>query len=99
MTNTARLQNLVDGMHKYSERLACAIVHLNDTYLIEERPQRLPGFPRLIATINEVRWHARCRTTGADRLVAVTGNPLDDVKLLEDVRFVMKGGVVYKQAD
>ena len=73
----------------------CAIVHLNDTYLIEERPQRLPGFPRLIATINEVRW----QTTGADRLVAVAGNPLDDVKLLEDVRFVMKGGVVYKQAD
>ena len=30
-------------------------------------------------------------------LVAVAGNPLDDVKLLEDVRFVMKGGVVYKQ--
>ncbi len=29
-------------------------------------------------------------------LVAVAGNPLDDVKLLEDVRFVMKGGVVYK---
>ena len=30
-------------------------------------------------------------------LVAVAGNPLDDVKLLEDVRFVMKGGVVYRQ--
>jgi len=30
-------------------------------------------------------------------LVAVAGNPLEDVKLLEDVRFVMKGGVVYKQ--
>ncbi len=29
-------------------------------------------------------------------LVAVAGNPLEDVKLLEDVRFVMKGGVVYK---
>ena len=25
------------------------------------------------------------------------GNPLDDIKRLEDVRFVMKGGVVYKQ--
>jgi imidazolonepropionase-like amidohydrolase len=30
-------------------------------------------------------------------LVAVAGNPLEDVKLLEDVRFVMKGGVAYKQ--
>ena len=30
-------------------------------------------------------------------LIAVAGNPLDDIRLLEDVRFVMKGGVVYKQ--
>ena len=30
-------------------------------------------------------------------LIAVAGNPLEDIKLLEDVRFVMKGGVVYKQ--
>ncbi len=29
-------------------------------------------------------------------IVAVAGDPLADVKLLEDVRFVMKGGVVYK---
>ncbi len=29
-------------------------------------------------------------------LIAVAGNPLDDIKRLEDVRFVMKGGVVYK---
>ena len=30
-------------------------------------------------------------------IVAVAGDPLEDVKLLEDVSFVMKGGVVYKQ--
>jgi imidazolonepropionase-like amidohydrolase len=30
-------------------------------------------------------------------LVAVAGNPLENISLLEDVRFVMKGGVVYKQ--
>jgi imidazolonepropionase-like amidohydrolase len=30
-------------------------------------------------------------------LIAVAGNPLENVALLEDVRFVMKGGVVYKQ--
>ena len=29
-------------------------------------------------------------------IIAVAGNPLDDVALLEDVRFVMKGGKVYK---
>ncbi len=31
-------------------------------------------------------------------LIAVDGNPLEDVSRLEDVRFVMKGGVVYKHA-
>jgi len=30
-------------------------------------------------------------------IVAVDGNPLDDISELEDVDFVMKGGVVYKQ--
>jgi imidazolonepropionase-like amidohydrolase len=31
-------------------------------------------------------------------VVAVEGNPLDDVRRLERVAFVMKGGVVYKGA-
>jgi imidazolonepropionase-like amidohydrolase len=29
-------------------------------------------------------------------IIAVSGNPLEDVTVLENVRFVMKGGVVYK---
>ena len=29
-------------------------------------------------------------------LVAVAGDPLDDVRLLEDVRYVMKGGEVVR---
>jgi len=29
-------------------------------------------------------------------VIAVAGDPLENVALLEDVRFVMKGGVVYK---
>jgi len=34
--------------------------------------------------------------TRAD-LIAVPGNPLDDISVMEDVRFVMKTGVIYKQ--
>lgn len=30
-------------------------------------------------------------------LIAVDGNPLEDISVLEDVAFVMKGGAVYKQ--
>jgi imidazolonepropionase-like amidohydrolase len=30
-------------------------------------------------------------------LIAVEGDPLEDVSVLEDVRFVMKGGVVYQE--
>lgn len=30
-------------------------------------------------------------------IIAVRGNPLEDITILEDVRFVMKGGRVYKQ--
>ena len=29
-------------------------------------------------------------------IIAVEGNPLDDVRVLEDVAFVMKGGKVFK---
>jgi imidazolonepropionase-like amidohydrolase len=32
-------------------------------------------------------------------LVAVAGNPLENIALLENVSFVMKGGVVYKQPE
>ena len=31
-------------------------------------------------------------------LIAVDGNPLDDIAELQDVDFVMKGGIVYRNA-
>ena len=30
-------------------------------------------------------------------IIAVRGNPLDNIRELEDVRFVMKGGEIYQQ--
>jgi imidazolonepropionase-like amidohydrolase len=47
----------------------------------------LIGWPDTVGAIEQGRF--------AD-IIAVEGNPLDDVSLLEDVRFVMKGGKVYK---
>ncbi len=46
------------------------------------------GMSEELGTVEAGRW--------AD-LVAVRGNPLDDVSVLEDVGFVMKEGVVYKR--
>jgi imidazolonepropionase-like amidohydrolase len=48
----------------------------------------LIGWPDTVGAIEEGRF--------AD-IIAVEGNPLEDVSLLEDVRFVMKGGKVYKR--
>ena len=32
-------------------------------------------------------------------VVAIDGDPLEDITVLEDVAFVMKGGQVFKQSD
>ena len=47
----------------------------------------LIGISEDVGTLETGKW--------AD-VIAVAGNPLEDITLLEDVRFVMKGGVVYK---
>lgn len=47
----------------------------------------LIGWPDAVGAIEAGRF--------AD-IIAVEGNPLDDVAVLEDVRFVMKGGKIYK---
>jgi imidazolonepropionase-like amidohydrolase len=50
----------------------------------------LIGIADKVGTLEKGKW--------AD-VIAVEGNPLEDITLLEDVRFVMKGGVVYKSPD
>jgi 2',3'-cyclic-nucleotide 2'-phosphodiesterase (5'-nucleotidase family) len=71
MTFTESFQQLWNDIALLHDRIACAVVHLNDTYLIDEQPSRLlPGFPRLIATIKKLREHI-VQKTGDDRLVVV----------------------------
>lgn len=43
----------------------------------------------------------RCGFLGVDDrgLLAVDGNPLQDVTVLEKVRFVMKGGTIHKRGE
>ena len=54
------------------------------------------------ATINAadlMGWTAKTGTLEPGKwadIIAVEMNPLDDIRVLEDVKFVMKGGVVYK---
>ena len=48
----------------------------------------LMGLSAKTATIEPGKW--------AD-IIAVDKNPIDDVRVLQDVKFVMKAGIVYKQ--
>ena len=49
----------------------------------------LMGWTEKTGTVEKGKW--------AD-IIAVEKNPLDDIRVLEDVKFVMKGGVVYKSS-
>src|SRR3954463_1312511 len=71
MTFTEPFQQLWNDIALLHDRLVCAVVHLNDTYLIDQQPSRLlPGFPRLIATVKKLRERI-VQETGQDRLVVV----------------------------
>jgi imidazolonepropionase-like amidohydrolase len=50
-------------------------------------PAELLGWGDKLGTVEAGKW--------AD-IVAVSGDPLKDIKELENVKFVMKGGTVYK---
>ncbi len=64
------LSEIVNLIQKEQDRLVAVVVHLNDTYVIEERAKRLPGFPRLIATIRYLRDQVAL-ITGQDNRVIV----------------------------
>lgn len=71
MASQSELEKLLEAISSWRQRLVAVVVHLNDTYLIEERPdQELPGFPRVIATVGRIREHVR-ETHGEDRTVVV----------------------------
>lgn len=67
-------QTMTSLLNVISERAAdiqAVVIHLNDTYIVEERPdQKQPGFPRLIATVDFLRTHIR-EQCGEDRLLVV----------------------------
>jgi 2',3'-cyclic-nucleotide 2'-phosphodiesterase (5'-nucleotidase family) len=66
-----QLEDLLQWSSKYKNDLVAAVVHLNDTYLIDEREdRRLPGFARIIATVNRLRAHIK-EITGENRLLVV----------------------------
>ena len=64
------------------------VVHFTNKALVDTEVEGLVA--------GEDEWFGPFDPVGAD-LVAVDGNPLEDIRVIEDgVRFVMKGGGVYK---
>jgi 2',3'-cyclic-nucleotide 2'-phosphodiesterase (5'-nucleotidase family) len=66
--------------------LAAVIIHLNDTYLIEERPPRIPGLAKIAGTIGEIRALVR-QKLGSDRtLVCHGGDYLGPSRLSKELQ-------------
>ena len=65
------LDRALQAISDHKKALAGVVVHLNDTYLIDARPERwLPGFARIVATIRRLRAHT-IAATGEDLLLVV----------------------------
>ena len=66
-----KLEDVLAGLERDRDVILAVLVHLNDTYLIEERPeQRLPGFARVTATVRRIREKVG-EVLGADRTLVV----------------------------
>ena len=71
MSDSERLGKLLKAIEDCKRYLVGVVIHLNDTYLIDARPDRgIPGFPRVIATMKRLRDHVK-RVTEHDRLLVV----------------------------
>lgn len=65
------LDRALQAITDHKKELVAVVVHLNDTYLIDARPERrLPGFARIVATIKRLRAHIK-NETGKDLLLVV----------------------------
>jgi 2',3'-cyclic-nucleotide 2'-phosphodiesterase (5'-nucleotidase family) len=70
MENTNKMQLLLNEIQYWRGRLVGVVVHINDTYLLDERPPNLPGFARVIATVERIRQQTK-QVLGADRLLVI----------------------------
>ena len=70
-SSPSELEKALQAITDNQKRLVAVVVHLNDTYLIDDRPERaLPGFARITATVKRLREHVN-EVVGADRVLVV----------------------------
>jgi hypothetical protein len=65
------LESIFSTIEEEKSRLLGVVVHMNDTYLLDERRERgFPGFPRVISTIKHLREHVK-QVMGEDRTLVL----------------------------
>ena len=72
MSRSSSLQSVLAEVEDLAARdnLGAVLIHLNDTYFIDERPPNIPGMPRVAGLIHTVRATVR-RLVGEDRTLVV----------------------------
>ncbi len=69
------LDEALQAITDHKKELVAVVVHLNDTYLIDDRPERkLPGFAKIVATIERLREHIENETQKDLLLVVHSGD-------------------------